>query len=142
MPMTKQRKTKQQKTRKQKKQQKTRKQRGGCNCGKVMNGGYGPASYQGIPSQDYYPLNDYKNDPNDPHIMNSERLTVGGGKSKTMKKTKKSIKKTRGGDPLLGNLSSNPIASFGTTSGVNTSYNIMNGISNVNPSDYSQPMVK
>ena len=121
------------KSKKNLRKSKSRKMRGGCGC---FKGGFGPASFQGLSKEHYYFANDYKDDPNDPHTMTSERLTV-GGKSK---KNKKSLKKMRGGaDLLLGNsLSINPVSSFGTTGGVLPTYNTLNGVQNVNASAYVQ----
>lgn len=141
---------KQQKRRMSKTKRNMRKTRGGCDCGKsIFKGGYGAASFQEIPARYVYPQNDYVMDPNDPHTTMSERLTVKGGqRSKRSKRTKRNINqcskcnhrkirsnKTRktlklgGGEPYLGNIEG---SSFGA--------NAMNGIKNINPAEFSQPV--
>ena len=142
---------KQQKRRMSKTKRNMRKTRGGCDCGKsIFKGGYGAASFQEIPARYVYPQNDYVMDPNDPHTTMSERLTVKGGKrSKRSKRTKRTqtqcakckrnynsrSNKTRktlklgGGEPYLGNIEG---SSFGA--------NAMNGIKNINPAEFSQPV--
>ena len=141
---------KQQKKRVSKSKRNMRKIRGGCDCGKsIFKGGYGAASFQELPARYVYPQNDYVMDPNDPHTMKSERLTIKGGqRSKRSKLTKRNINqcskcnhrkirsnKTRktlklgGGEPYLGNIEG---SSFGA--------NAMNGIKNINPAEFSQPV--
>lgn len=138
---------KQQKKRVSKSKRNMRKIRGGCDCGKsIFKGGYGAASFQELPARYVYPQNDYVMDPNDPHTMTSERLTIKGGqrsqrsqrnknqcsKCKQRKsrsnKTRKTLK-LGGGEPYLGNIEG---SSFGA--------NAMNGIKNINPAEFSQPV--
>ena len=43
---------------------------------KSIKGGYGPSNFSELSPKHYYPLNDYVNDPNNPTIMQSERLSI------------------------------------------------------------------
>lgn len=134
---------KQQKRRVSKTKRNMRKIRGGCDCGKSIFSG-GSASFQELPARYVYPQNDYVMDPNDPHTMTSERLTIKGGQRSQRNrnqcsKCKRSIKqrksrnrktiKLAGGEPYLGNIEG---SSFGA--------NVMNGIKNINPAEFSQPV--
>jgi len=61
---------------------------------KRFSGGYGPTNFSELSTTNYYPTNSYNDDPNNPTIMQTERLsnTVLRGGKKRINKTRK-IKK-------------------------------------------------
>jgi hypothetical protein len=92
----------------------------------VFKGGnINPPSFQSFQSsqdQYYYKVNDYNQDPSDPAVLVSGRNVPmnGGKKQRKNKQSRKNIKmmKQKGGDPILGNsTSNNTLTSFGTYDG-------------------------
>lgn len=154
---------------------------GGCGCQGAVSGGLsgaidrnslffngggelGPASFKDVPIHSFYPLNDYKVDPQhaqqatrlDPNIMSTN---VGGSsKRKQQRQSKRQMRKLKGGsaipfsyawvrglsDPLLVN-NTDAISSSNTTAGSILGNNILSGIatSSYNPSAmrYSGPVL-
>jgi len=79
-------------------------------------------SFQGVPIRYYYDMNDYNTDPNNPTVVTNARLSGGKSRSrrgKTHKKSRKNVRRQRGGgynpfsNLFLGTASFNIPASFG-----------------------------
>lgn len=103
---------------------------GGCGCSAVkpMMGGSGPSQY-------FYPLNTYENDPNNVSALTSTRnmANMVGGKRRR-KKCKKCGK-------MLGGGSLDVLSSFGTTTGAMSTLSLANN-SHVNPAPYDQAVAQ
>ena len=148
-------KTKSIKTKRIKRRNKTRKQKGGgCGCsGKLpiyggncavpqlvsggkckkcnafFSGGGNANLDYGFNNPNYViPQNNFMNDPNNPGIMTSGRLTIGG------KKSRRRLSKKRGGFVFTSLVPMNGVTAFGDSTGVWTMKNLLSG--NVNNNSY------
>jgi hypothetical protein len=108
---------------------------------KRIKGGsdFGPASYNPTEMNPYttYDLNKYSNDmSNLPNIQSARNVNIVGGKSKT----KRRLRKMKGGDTSVGPQFTNPITSFGDTLGSYVSNDILKGNLVTSSAPYDQPI--
>ena len=109
---------------------------------KKIKGGYGSSNFSELPTKYYYSTNNYNNDPNNPTIMQSGRLTPlqKGGKRRTYRKRKMS-RRQKGGNSFLSfgiPSNSNFESNIGTTNGALGGYNILRGVQNMDRNVNSQ----
>ena len=145
-------------SRNRRRQRRSLKKGGGCGCDNksIFSGGsnqLGPSpGLDQLPIRSYYDLNTYDNDPNSPNAVMSVRtqpnMVSGGGKRRRSKSLRHSRRRKGGvmkGGGLLDSwslLGSDPISSFGNSTGAFNSNELLRGNFGANPNPSVQPITQ